>query len=100
MCTQKFWHTKYITLKIKLLPFGVSDCCACFNYFFLKSRVRSFNYLHQLFSILKKYFNINFLCIKSFADFQQFYLLLSPYLCFISFLYVDLYVLGDDALVS
>ena len=29
----------------------------------------------------------------------QFYLLLSPYLCFIS-LYLDLYVLGDDALIS
>ena len=25
----------------------------------------------------------------------QFYVLLSPYLCFISFLYIDLYVLGD-----
>ena len=25
----------------------------------------------------------------------QFYVLLSPYLCFISFLYLDLYVLGD-----
>ena len=30
----------------------------------------------------------------------QFYLLLSPYLSFISFLYLDLYVLGDDALIS
>ena len=30
----------------------------------------------------------------------QFYLLLSPYLCFISLLHLDLYVLGDDALVS
>ena len=30
----------------------------------------------------------------------QFYLLLSPYLCFIFFLYLDLYVLGDDALIS
>ena len=30
----------------------------------------------------------------------QFYLLLSPYIFFISFLYLDLYVLGDDALVS
>ena len=30
----------------------------------------------------------------------QFHLLLSPYLCFISFLYLDLYVLGDNALVS
>ena len=30
----------------------------------------------------------------------QVYLLLSPYLCFISFLYLDLYDLGDDALIS
>ena len=30
----------------------------------------------------------------------QFYLLLSPYLCFIFLLYLDLYVLGDDALLS
>ena len=29
----------------------------------------------------------------------QFYLLLSPYLCFIPFLYLGLYVLGDDAWV-
>ena len=30
----------------------------------------------------------------------QFYLLLSPYICFISLLYLDLYALGDDALIS
>ena len=30
----------------------------------------------------------------------QFYLLLSPHLCFISLLYLDLYILGDDALIS
>ena len=30
----------------------------------------------------------------------QFYLLLSLYLCFISLLYLDLYVLGDDAWIS
>ena len=30
----------------------------------------------------------------------QFYLLLSPYLCFISLLYLDLFVLGDDALIN
>ena len=30
----------------------------------------------------------------------QFYLLLIPYLCFISLLYLDLYVPGDDALIS
>ena len=30
----------------------------------------------------------------------QFYLLLSPYRCSISFLYLDLYVLGDYAWIS
>ena len=30
----------------------------------------------------------------------QFYLLLGPYRCFISLLYLDLYVLGDDTLIS
>ena len=30
----------------------------------------------------------------------QIYLQLSPYLCFISLLYLDLYVHGDDALIS
>ena len=30
----------------------------------------------------------------------QFNLLLIPYPCFISLLYLDLYVLGDDALIS
>ena len=30
----------------------------------------------------------------------QFYVLLSPYLCFISFLNLDLYVRGDDALIN
>ena len=30
----------------------------------------------------------------------QFYLLLSPYLYFISLLYLDLYDLGDDVLIS
>ena len=33
-------------------------------------------------------------------DFFCFGFLLSPYLCFVSFLYLDLYVLGDDALIS
>ena len=40
-------------------------------------------------------------CWISFAlVFMQFYLLLSPYLCFIAFLYLDSYVLGDDASIS
>ena len=30
----------------------------------------------------------------------QLYALLSPYLCFISYLYLDLYVLRDDSLIS
>ena len=30
----------------------------------------------------------------------QFYLLLSPYLCIISLLYLDFYVLGVDALIN
>ena len=40
------------------------------------------------------------LLLDFFCSGIQFYLLLSPYLCLISFLYVDLYVLGDDALMS
>ena len=35
-----------------------------------------------------------------FSSGVHFYLLLSPYLCFISFLFLDLYVLGDDAFIS
>ena len=31
---------------------------------------------------------------------SQFYIQLSPYLCFISFLYLALYVLGDDVWIS
>ena len=40
-----------------------------------------------------------FTCWISFAP-VLFYLLLSPYICFISLLYLDLYVLGDDVLIS
>ena len=35
-----------------------------------------------------------------FCSGDQFYLLLSHYLCFISLLYLDLYVLGDDDLIN
>ena len=41
-----------------------------------------------------------FTCWIPFALGIQFYLLLSPYLCFIAFLYLDLYVQGDDAFIS
>ena len=37
--------------------------------------------------------------LEFFCSGIQIYLLLSPYFCFISFLYLDLYVLGDDAIV-
>ena len=35
-----------------------------------------------------------------FSSSIQFYLLLSAYICFITLLYLDLYVLEDDALIS
>ena len=38
--------------------------------------------------------------LEFFCSGIQFNLLLSPYPCFISSLYLDLYVLGDDALIS
>ena len=41
-----------------------------------------------------------FTCWIFFSSGIQFYFLLSPYLCFIYFLYLDLYVLGDIALIS
>ena len=41
-----------------------------------------------------------FYLLDFFCSGIQLYLLLSPYLCFIFFLYLDLYVLGDDALIS
>ena len=41
-----------------------------------------------------------FICCISFYSDMQLYVQLSPYLCFISFLYLDLYVLGDDTLIS
>ena len=41
-----------------------------------------------------------FSLLDFFCSSIQFNLLLSPYPCFISLLYLDLYVLGDDALIS
>ena len=41
-----------------------------------------------------------FYLLDFFCSGIQAYLLLSPYLCFISFLYLDLYDLRDDALIS
>ena len=41
-----------------------------------------------------------FTCLIFICSGIKFYELLSPYLCLISFLYLDLYVLGDDAWIS
>ena len=41
-----------------------------------------------------------FYLLDFFSSCIQFYVLLSPYICFISFLYHDSYVLGDDAWIS
>ena len=43
---------------------------------------------------------LGFTCWISFAPVFSFYLLLIPYLGFICFLYLDLHVLGVDALIS
>ena len=44
---------------------------------------------------------LNGVCLLDvFCSDNQVYVLLCPYLCFISFLYLDLYVLGDNALIS
>ena len=40
------------------------------------------------------------LLLDFFCSGVQFHVLLSPNLCFISFLYLDLYVLGDDAWIG
>ena len=41
-----------------------------------------------------------FYLLDFFCSGIRFYLLLSLYLCFISFLHLDLYILGDEALIS
>ena len=38
--------------------------------------------------------------LEFFCSSIKFYVLLSPYFCFISFLYLDLYILGDVAWIS
>ena len=48
-----------------------------------------------LFAVPTGVYLLDFICSSI-----QFSLLLSPYLCFISLLYLDLYVLGDDALIN
>ena len=40
-----------------------------------------------------------FYLLDFFCSSIQFYLLLSSYFCFISILYLDLYVLGDDVFI-
>ena len=49
---------------------------------------------------IKHVFRVCVYLLDFFCSGIQFNLLLSPYPCFISLLYLDLYVLGDDALIS
>ena len=53
--------------------------------------VFSFMYCLVLIFALSPFYILIYMCSGI-----QFYVLLIPYLCFISFLYLDLYVLGDD----
>ena len=62
MCIQKVWHTKCMIFKFQLLPLAVSDCCACFNYFFLRKKDSVTQLLATIFFFTEKYFYINFLC--------------------------------------
>ena len=57
--------------------------------------------------LVKLYFGLLKIQVKFLVDLFDFFcsgiqfnLLLSPFPCFISLLYLDLYVLGDDALIS
>ena len=70
---------------IALYPNNMRACIVFFSYY------GQYASLHASLSVYLS----DFFCSRI-----QFYLLLSPYLCFISLLYLDLYVLGDDALIS
>ena len=54
----------------------------------------------HLVECVKLYGHSGVYLLDFFCSGNQFYLLLNPYLCFISLLYLDLYVLGDGALIS
>ena len=56
--------------------------------------------LDYIYHMIVNYFVIAFYLLDFFCSGIQFNLLLSPYPCFISLLYLDLYVLGDDALIG
>ena len=70
-----------------------------------RTNISSKTFLRSLWKVLKlcdffKFRITGVYLLDFFCSSIQFYLLLSPYRCFISFLYHDLYVLGDDALIS
>ena len=60
-------------------------------------------HLFALFFLVYEHILNNLCAMSTFVTMVKYtrvYLLLSPYLCFISLLYLDLYVLGDDALIG
>ena len=63
------------------------------------NNIYSLSFLRKVCILVKNKVNQTYL-LDFFCSGIQFNLLLSPYPCFISLLYLDLYVLGDDALIS
>ena len=74
-----------------------STCKSSGDQEFQSSKVQTRYQANQTLAVVRPtgVYLLNFFC----SD-VQFDLLLNSYLCFISFLYLDLYVLGDDALIS
>ena len=74
-------------------------CAHILIFFYLLIRYQSkFDYMMHEFGCLSG--PPGFYLLDFFCSGIQFYLLLSPYFCFISLLYLDLYVLADNVLIS
>ena len=80
--TEQWTNLNYVTMYI-------------YNVYEKNSKQRTSNFTREIQLTTTGVYMLDFFCSGI-----QFYLLLSPYLCFISLLYLDLYVLGDDALIS
>ena len=83
------WIYFFINVNVLTNSFCIKECLCCKYY------VSIFYKVCWLFVGPSGVYMLDFFCSGI-----QFNLLLSPYLCFISLLYLDLYVFGDDALIS
>ena len=70
------------------------NCCERVDLLALLRVVFSCMFVTFLYSVPGQVWNLVYL-LDFFCSSIEFYLLLSPYICFISFLYLDLYVLGE-----